>query len=379
MNIYVAISCLLALTASVVADGLLGGGLVYAPGHASVDYYAYPRYAFEYAVRDPHTGDNKAQWEKRDGDVVKGAYSLVEPDGSLRIVEYWADDKSGFNAVVKRLGPNLHPVSAPASIYKAPIPILGHGSAIAPISVGPIAKLGGLAGAPLISGPIIGGAVSSANLIKAAPIAVAPIAPIAPIIKTPIAPIAPIGYGSLGAIAKPIAPIAPLLPSYGGLPGPIYKAGPVYSAPLPGPIIKSGPIITEGLGGYSGLPLLKAPINLAGIGGYAGLKGDGLLGYGGYGGLKGDGLGYASIAGLKGDGLLGYGGLGGLKGDALIGLGGYGGLKGDALAGYAGLGNLGGGYIKAPIGVSGGLSDLGHGILNTWGAGGSIGSLYGKH
>uniref|UniRef100_A0A2A4JPM2 Cuticle protein n=1 Tax=Heliothis virescens TaxID=7102 RepID=A0A2A4JPM2_HELVI len=353
MNIYVAISCLLALTASVAADGL-GGGLVYAPGHASVDYYAYPRYAFEYAVRDPHTGDNKAQWEKRDGDVVKGAYSLVEPDGSLRIVEYWADDKSGFNAVVKRVGPNLHPVSAPASIYKAPIPVLGHASAIAPISVGPIAKLGGLAGAPLISGPIIGGAVSTANLLKAAPIAVAPIAPIAPIIKTPIAPIAPIGpigYGSLGAIAKPIAPIAPLIPSYSGLPGPIYKAGPVYSAPLPGPIIKSGPILADGLG-YSGLPLLKAPINLAGIGGYGGLKGDGLLG---------------------------YGGLGGLKGDALIGLGGYGGLKGDALAGYGGLGNLGGGYVKAPIGASGVLGDLGHGILNTWGAGGSIGSLYGKH
>lgn len=33
---------------------------------------AYPKYAFNYAVRDPYTGDNKAQWEKRDGDVVKG-------------------------------------------------------------------------------------------------------------------------------------------------------------------------------------------------------------------------------------------------------------------------------------------------------------------
>lgn len=33
---------------------------------------AYPSYAFDYAVKDPHTGDNKAQWEKRDGDLVKG-------------------------------------------------------------------------------------------------------------------------------------------------------------------------------------------------------------------------------------------------------------------------------------------------------------------
>ncbi|KAJ8717735.1 hypothetical protein PYW07_005665 [Mythimna separata] len=378
MNIYVAISCLLALTASVAADGL-GGGLVYAPGHASVDYYAYPRYAFEYAVKDPHTGDNKAQWEKRDGDVVKGAYSLVEPDGSIRIVEYWADAKSGFNAVVKRIGPNLHPVSVPTSIYKAPIPVLGHASAIAPISVGPVGKLGGLTGAPLISGPIVGGAISTANLVK--PISIAPIAPIAPIIKTPIAPIAPIAsYGPIGPISKPYAPIAPLLPSYAGLPGPIYKAGPVYSAPvynsgplytapISAPIIKSAPVLAGGYGGYggysglAGLGGLKG-IGLAGLGGYGGLKGDGLIGIGGYGGIKGDALG----------GYGGYGGYAGLKGDGLLaGYGGYGGLKGDAL-GYGGLG-LGAGYVKGPIGGHGTLADLGQGLINPWGAGGA----YGKH
>lgn len=33
---------------------------------------SYPSYAFEYSVKDPHTGDNKAQWEKRHGDAVKG-------------------------------------------------------------------------------------------------------------------------------------------------------------------------------------------------------------------------------------------------------------------------------------------------------------------
>ncbi|KAJ8717116.1 hypothetical protein PYW08_005515 [Mythimna loreyi] len=359
MNIYVAISCLLALTASVAADGL-GGGLVYAPGHASVDYYAYPRYAFEYAVKDPHTGDNKAQWEKRDGDVVKGAYSLVEPDGSIRIVEYWADAKSGFNAVVKRIGPNLHPVSIPTSIYKAPIPVLGHASAIAPISVGPVGKLGGLAGAPLISGPIVGGAISTANLVK--PVSIAPIAPIAPIIKTPIAPIAPIAsYGPIapiGPISKPYAPVAPLLSSYSGLPGPIYKAGPVYSAPLP--VYNSAPVLAGGYGGYSGLAGIGGlkGIGLAGLGGYGGLKGDGLIGVGGYGGIKGDALaGYGGYAGLKGDGLLaGYGGYGGLKGDAL----GYGGLS------------LGAGYVKGPIGGHGTLADLGQGLINPWGA-------YGKH
>ncbi|KAG6462392.1 hypothetical protein O3G_MSEX013229 [Manduca sexta] len=70
---------------------------------------AYPKYAFDYSVKDPHTGDHKTQWETRDGDVVKGAYSLAEPDGTTRIVEYTADKHNGFNAVVKRVGHAHHP------------------------------------------------------------------------------------------------------------------------------------------------------------------------------------------------------------------------------------------------------------------------------
>ena len=45
---------------------------------------AYPKYSFNYGIKDPHTGDIKSQAEERDGDVVKGHYSLVEPDGSIR-------------------------------------------------------------------------------------------------------------------------------------------------------------------------------------------------------------------------------------------------------------------------------------------------------
>ncbi|XP_061721149.1 uncharacterized protein LOC133527952 [Cydia pomonella] len=276
MILHVAI-CLLALTASTKADGGLGygglDGLVYAPGHASVDYYAYPRYAFEYSVKDPHTGDNKAQWEKRDGDVVKGAYSLVEPDGSLRVVEYYADDKTGFNAVVKRLGPNLHPATVHAApIYKAPIPVLGgHGSVLSPISVGPVANLGHLATAPLISGPIHGGpiyspALSAQNLIKE-PVIVkylpAPIHP-EPILHEPIHH-APILKGPI--LSEPILhePIikSPILP------GPIYKSGPIVTSPLlyepnnkgpvlPGPIYKSGPLLPGPI--YKNGPLLPSTI-----------------------------------------------------------------------------------------------------------------------
>lgn len=71
---------------------------------------AYPRYAFNYGVNDPHTGDVKHQEETRDGDVVKGSYSLVEPDGTIRVVEYTADDHNGFNAVVKKIGHAVHPL-----------------------------------------------------------------------------------------------------------------------------------------------------------------------------------------------------------------------------------------------------------------------------
>uniref|UniRef100_T1HNH0 Cuticle protein n=1 Tax=Rhodnius prolixus TaxID=13249 RepID=T1HNH0_RHOPR len=80
-------------------------------GHAKqvLDYVdPHPSYKFEYAVHDAHTGDVKSQSEAREGDVVHGSYSLVEPDGSKRVVEYTADPHRGFNAVVHRT-PNTHP------------------------------------------------------------------------------------------------------------------------------------------------------------------------------------------------------------------------------------------------------------------------------
>lgn len=72
---------------------------------------SYPAYRFEYGVHDPHTGDIKKQYEERDGDTVRGYYSLVEPDGSIRLVEYTADAKNGFQAVVKKFGKSQHPTA----------------------------------------------------------------------------------------------------------------------------------------------------------------------------------------------------------------------------------------------------------------------------
>lgn len=67
-------------------------------------------YKFGYAVKDLHTGDDKQAWESRHGDQVKGSYSLVEPDGTKRIVDYTSDKIHGFNAVVKKIGHAHHPI-----------------------------------------------------------------------------------------------------------------------------------------------------------------------------------------------------------------------------------------------------------------------------
>lgn len=90
--------------------GYSNGG--YASGgysHNNVDYYSHPKYEYKYGVDDPHTGDHKAQHEERDGDVVKGYYTVADPDGTLRTVHYTADDHNGFNAVVEKSGHSVHP------------------------------------------------------------------------------------------------------------------------------------------------------------------------------------------------------------------------------------------------------------------------------
>ncbi|KAK3926886.1 Larval cuticle protein A3A [Frankliniella fusca] len=93
------------------------------------DYDPNPSYNYAYDIHDSLTGDAKSQQESRQGDVVQGSYSLVEPDGSRRTVEYTADPVNGFNAVVHKDAPGVAvatpvvaKVAAPAPIaYSAPI------------------------------------------------------------------------------------------------------------------------------------------------------------------------------------------------------------------------------------------------------------------
>ncbi|XP_050428883.1 larval cuticle protein A3A-like [Adelges cooleyi] len=79
-----------------------------------------PKYNFAYDVADAVTGDFKTHSEERDGDVVRGQYTVVEPDGTKRIVDYTADDRNGFNAVVSKEGQPSAATSSFRPAYKAP-------------------------------------------------------------------------------------------------------------------------------------------------------------------------------------------------------------------------------------------------------------------
>ncbi|XP_029159444.1 larval cuticle protein A3A-like [Nylanderia fulva] len=118
------------------------------------NYNSHPRYSFGYSVADGLTGDNKAQEETRNGDVVEGSYSLIEPDGARRIVSYAADPINGFNAVVQRdpsitaaaaAAATVHPVLAPSVI-----------AAAAPVAVA-VRPQATVLGSPFLRQPAISG------------------------------------------------------------------------------------------------------------------------------------------------------------------------------------------------------------------------------
>lgn len=86
---------------------------------AADDYDPNPQYSYAYDIQDGITGDSKNQQESRSGDVVQGSYSLTDPDGTRRTVEYTADPVNGFNAVVHK-EPLVAKVAAPVA-YAAPV------------------------------------------------------------------------------------------------------------------------------------------------------------------------------------------------------------------------------------------------------------------
>lgn len=97
------------------------------------DYDPNPQYSFSYDIQDGLTGDSKSQQESRDGDVVKGQYSLTEADGSRRTVDYTADPVNGFNAVVSRQPLALKTIAA-QPIQAAPLAYAAPAIATGPIA-----------------------------------------------------------------------------------------------------------------------------------------------------------------------------------------------------------------------------------------------------
>ncbi|XP_049807154.1 larval cuticle protein A3A-like [Schistocerca nitens] len=108
MSIKVQVVLALAACVAAAAGGLLPAApLVAKAAVVDTQFDPLPQYSFAYNIQDTLTGDSKSQQESRNGDVVQGSYSLVEPDGNVRTVLYSADPVNGFNAVVQR-GPLVH-------------------------------------------------------------------------------------------------------------------------------------------------------------------------------------------------------------------------------------------------------------------------------
>merc|ERR1719297_693184 len=76
---------------------------------------ANPQYNFGYSIADTQTGDSKTREESRDGDVVKGSYTVADPDGRIRKVTYTADAVNGFQATVTYDG-QAGPVAIPFDV-----------------------------------------------------------------------------------------------------------------------------------------------------------------------------------------------------------------------------------------------------------------------
>lgn len=172
---------------------------------APVDYPSTPaKYTYAYDVHDELTGDVKSQHETRDGDVVHGSYSLIDPDGTRRTVEYTADPVHGFNAVVHREGVK-HQAPAPKAAHAAPV------AYVAPAAK----KAAHVAPAPQ-------------RAVYAAP---------APAVYEYHAPSHHrLDHGPVHAYASPTPVYSHSSPAYAH-PGPIYaKQNPLHTNPAPAPV-----------------------------------------------------------------------------------------------------------------------------------------------
>ncbi|KAF7287960.1 hypothetical protein GWI33_000023 [Rhynchophorus ferrugineus] len=121
-------------------------------------YDPLPQYSFGYDVQDALTGDSKSQIESRNGDIVQGQYSLVDPDGTRRIVDYVADPINGFNAVVRKAPLAVAAPVVAARAVAAPLavpaaPVVAARAVAAPLALPAPAFAARTVAAPLLRAP----------------------------------------------------------------------------------------------------------------------------------------------------------------------------------------------------------------------------------
>ncbi|CAD0204806.1 unnamed protein product [Chrysodeixis includens] len=204
----VVLSCLLAIAHGSAVPAIAAPVAYAAPAPVAArieQIDPFPQYNFGYNVADSLTGDYKSQNEQRNGDLVQGQYSLVDPDGTRRVVDYTADSVNGFNAVVRK-----EPLVAAAPAVVAEPAVVPARYAAAPV-----------AAAPIVAQPAV-----AAPVVTAARYAVAPT-----YARYAAAPVA-------AAVAAPVAAPAPVYARYAAAPvaAPVvaarYAAAPVAAAPV---------------------------------------------------------------------------------------------------------------------------------------------------
>lgn len=78
------------------------GGQKHSDEEDDADFDHNPNYQFGFDVKDDEFTNYQNRKEQRDGNVIKGSYSVVDSDGFIRTVTYTADPKEGFKAEVSR-------------------------------------------------------------------------------------------------------------------------------------------------------------------------------------------------------------------------------------------------------------------------------------
>ncbi|XP_049693367.2 larval cuticle protein A2B-like [Helicoverpa armigera] len=133
---FVILACFVAVARAGLAPAAVAAPLVAAAPVAArlEEFDPVPQYNFGYNVADSLTGDYKSQTEQRNGDLVQGQYSLVDSDGTRRVVDYTADSVNGFNAVVRK-----EPLVAAAPAVVAEPAVVPARLAAAPVAAAPVA------------------------------------------------------------------------------------------------------------------------------------------------------------------------------------------------------------------------------------------------